>query len=91
MYIVFFFTLCSVHSYVSKYVTPVDDFDLLDTTVQFTPGTREGSFRFRANRDAVKEKNETVTLTLNITDSGGIDVVVGPMGTTSVTIIDDNG
>ena len=39
----------------------------------------------------MKEMNESVTLTLTITDNGGIDVIVGPMGSTSVNIIDING
>ena len=64
---------------------------MLDTSIQFTPGRGEGSIRFRAVEDNVKERNESVTLTLTITNNGGIDVIVGPMGSTSVNIIDADG
>ena len=64
---------------------------MLDTSIQFTPGRREGSIRFRAFEDEIKQRNESVTITLTITDNGGIDVIVGQMGSTSVNIIDING
>lgn len=65
-----------------------EDFRLTGPLLFIPGGSLTATVQFAAVADGVKESNETFPLSLEITDTGGVDVAAGVMGTTQVTIID---
>ena len=56
--------------------------------VTFPPGTLTSSIQLRAHADSVKEPDEVYSFSLEVSDSGGVDVSLGEQSRTQVTIVD---
>lgn len=66
-----------------------DDYEFLgNSTVTFPPGTLMASVLLRALEDAVKEPDEIYSFSLSVADSGGVNVNIGNISATQVTITD---